>query len=46
MVKNLPASEGDARDVGSIAALGRSPGVGNGNHLQYYCLKSSVDRGA
>ena len=39
VVKNLPASEGYARDVGSITALGRSPGVGNGNQLQYFCLK-------
>ena len=31
VVKNLPASAGDARDVGSIPELGRSPGVGNGN---------------
>ena len=46
VVKNLPANEGDARDVGSITALGRSPGVGNGNQLQYSWLKNSVDRGA
>ena len=32
-VKNLPASVGDARDVGSIPGLGRSPLVGNGNLL-------------
>ena len=31
MVKNLPASVGDVRDVGSIAGLGRSPAGGHGN---------------
>ena len=35
MVKNLPANAGD---LGSIPELGRSPGVGNGNSLQYSCL--------
>ena len=33
-------------DLGSIPGLGRSPGEGNGNPLQYYCLENSVDRGA
>ena len=46
MVKNLPASAGDTRDVGSIPGSGRSPGKGNGNPLQYSCLKNSVDRGS
>ena len=45
MVKNLPASAGDARDVGSIPGLVRSPGVGNGNLLQYSCLENSMARG-
>ena len=36
MVKNLPASAGEA---GSIPGLERSPGEGNGNTLQYSCLK-------
>ena len=45
MVKNLPASAGDARDAGSIPELERSPGVGNGNPLQYSCLENSIDRG-
>ena len=45
-IKNLPANSGDARDGGSIPVLGRSPGVGNGNLLQYACLENSVDRGA
>ena len=35
VVKNPPANAGDARDVGSIPGSGRSPGVGNGNSLQY-----------
>ena len=34
-VKNLPASTGDARDTGLILELGRSPGGGHGNPLQY-----------
>ena len=37
MVKNLPASEGDARDMRLIPASGRSPGVGNENPLEYSC---------
>ena len=46
VVKNLPAHEGDARDVGLIPGLGRSPGGGHGNPLQYFCLENPVDRGA
>ena len=46
MVKNLPANEGGVRDLGSIHGLGRSPGVGNGNPLQYSCLENSMGRGA
>ena len=46
MVKNPPANSGDARDVGLIPALGRSPGGGNGNPLQYSCLENPMDRGA
>ena len=42
--KNLPASEGDARDTGLIPGLGRSSGVGNGNALQYSGLDYSTDR--
>ena len=45
-VKNPSASEGYTRDLGSIPGLGRSPGKGNGNPLQYHCLKSPMDRGA
>ena len=43
VVKNPPA---DARDAGSIPGLGRSPGEGNANPLQYSCLENSMDRGA
>ena len=46
MVKNLPASAEDARDEGLIPRLRRSPGVGNGNLLQFSCLENLVDRGA
>ena len=46
VVKNLPASARDARDMGSIPGSGRSPGVGNGNPLQYSCLENFIDRGA
>ena len=35
VVKNTPANAGDAGDVGSVPGLGRSPGVGNGNPVQY-----------
>ena len=46
VVKNMLANVGDARDVGSIPGLRRSPGVGNGNQLQYSCLENPMDRGA
>ena len=36
----------NAGDRGSIPGLGRSPGEGNGNPLQYYCLENPMDRGA
>ena len=38
VAKNPPASAEDARNMGSIPGLGRSPGVGNVNQLQYSCL--------
>ena len=41
-VKDLPASAGD---TGLIPGLGRCPGEGNGNSLQYYCLGNPMDRG-
>ena len=43
MVKNPLAISGDA---GSICGLGRSPGEGNGNPLQYFGLGNLMDRGA
>jgi len=35
-----------AGDLGSIPRLGKSPGEGNGNPLQYHCLENPMDRGA
>ena len=43
VIKNLPANVGDE---GSVLGLGRSPGEGNGNPLQYFCLENPMDRGA
>ena len=43
VVKSPPAN---ARDAGRIPALGRSPGGGKGNPLQYSCLENPTDRGA
>jgi len=40
------ASIYNAGDLGSIPGLGRSPGEGNGNPLQYSCLENPMDRGA
>ena len=40
------ASARNAGDLGSIPGLGRSPGEGNGNPLQYSCLENSTDGGA
>ena len=45
MVKNPPANAGDLRDAGSVSVLGRSPGIENGNPVQYSYLEKSVDRG-
>ena len=45
-VKILPADAGDARDMSLIPVLGRSPGGGNGNPLQYSCLGNPMDREA
>ena len=44
--KNPPANAGDTRDLGSILGSGRSPGGGNGNLLQYFCLENPMGRGA
>jgi len=46
VVKNPPANAGDIRDVGLILGLGRSPGGGHGNPVQYSCLENLMDRGA
>ena len=46
VVKNLPATAGNARDMGLIPGSGRSPGEGNGNPLQYSCLENPMDREA
>ena len=46
VVKNLLASAGDIRDVGSVPGLGRSPEIGNGDPLQDSCLENPMDRGA
>ena len=43
VIKNPPANTGD---VGLILELGRSPGEGNGNPVQHFCLGNPMDRGA
>ena len=43
VVQNLPTNAGD---TGSVPGLGKSPGEGNGNPLQYSCLKNLMDRGS
>ena len=43
--KESASNAGEARDSGLISGWGRLPGVGNGNLLQYSCLKTSMDRG-
>ena len=46
MVKNLPVSAREVRDADLIPGLGRFPGGGHGNPLQYSWLKNPMDRGA
>ena len=46
VVQNPPVNAGDAGDTCSIPGSGRSPGGGNGNPLQYSCLKNPMNRGA
>ena len=46
VVKKEPANAGDIRKMGSIPELGRSPGRGHGNPLQYSCLENPMNRGA
>ena len=43
MAKNPPANARGVSDVGLIPELGRSPGVGNGNPLQYSCLENLME---
>ena len=42
--KESAFNAGDTEDEGLTPGLGRSPGEGNGNILQYFCLKNSMDR--
>ena len=46
VVKNPSASAEYVRDVGSVPGLGRPPGGGHGNVLQYWCLENLMDRRA
>ena len=46
VVKNLSANAGDLRDVSLIPGSGKSPGGGNSNPLQYFCLENPMDRRA
>ena len=46
VVKNTPANAGDLRDAGLIHGLGRSPGGGHSNKLEYSRLENSMDKGA
>ena len=45
VAKEFSCNAGD-RDLDSIPGLGRFPGEGNGNPLQYFCLENPMDRGA
>ena len=44
--KEPACNAGDTGDVGSVPGLGRSPGGGNGNLVQYACLENPMDKGA
>ena len=46
MLKNPPGYAKDTKNAGSIPRSRRSPGVGNGNLIQYSCLENSLDTGA
>ena len=46
MLKNPPTNAGDIIEAGLILGLGRSPGEGHGNPLQYVCLENPMDREA
>ena len=43
--KESACNAGDTEYTGSVPGLGRSPGEGNGNPLQYSCLENPMDRG-
>ena len=43
--KESSCNAGDSRDIGSVPGLGRFPGEGNGDVLQYSCLENSIGRG-
>ena len=45
VVKNLPDKAGNTGDLGSIPGSGSSPGKGNGNRLQDFCIENSRERG-
>ena len=45
MGEEFACNAGYIRDVGLIPGLGRSPGGGHGNALQYSCLENPTDRG-
>ena len=44
MIKNPPAKTGDTGDIGSMSGLGRFPGGGKSNPLQYFCLEKSHEQ--
>ena len=46
VVKNPPTNAGAVGDAGSVPGLGRSPGGGTDNPLQYSCPENPMDRGA
>ena len=46
VVKDLPDNASVAGDLAPILGSGRSPGAGNGNPLQYFCLENPMDKGA
>ena len=46
VVRNLPTNTGDIGDTGFIPGLGRCPGGGHGNPLQYPSLENPMDKGA
>ena len=46
VVKSPPANARDVRDTGAIPGLGRSPGGGHSNPLEYFCLENPMDKGA